>query len=366
MISRFRGNSRSNSSTGQVSSASGSSVWLVQVDQDAHQLGDGEARMGVVELHRGLLREVAQAAVGGEVAVHEVLQRGRDEEIFLAQPQLTACRALVVRIEEFADRFGACLLGAGRDVVAGVEDVELERIGRMRRPQPQRVDVLAAPADDRRVVGHRLDGFRRMPGGAVAAAVVDVLDMAAEMDVVDHLRPLEFPGVAVGQPLVGIFLLPALVHDLAEQAEIVADAVADRGDRQRRHALHEARRKPPEAAIAEGCIRLAFAQVRQIDAEIAERGLEHRQQPHIVQCVGEQAADQELEREIVDALGAGIVALLLRRQPVMHDAVAQRQRRRLVPIAPRRHAGVLADREAELGEDRALDLGQRQFVDRLI
>ena len=27
---------------------------IVQVDQDAHQLGDGEARMGVVELHRDL------------------------------------------------------------------------------------------------------------------------------------------------------------------------------------------------------------------------------------------------------------------------------------------------------------------------
>jgi hypothetical protein len=30
---------------------------------------------------------------------------------------------------------------------------------------------------------------------------------------------------------------------------------------------------------------------------------------------------------------------------------------------PRRHAGVLADREAQLGEDGALDLGHRQFID---
>jgi hypothetical protein len=29
------------------------------------------------------------------------------------------------------------------------------------------------------------------------------------------------------------------------------------------------------------------------------------------------------------------------------------------------HPGVLADRKPELGEDRALDLGQRQLVDRL-
>ena len=185
---------------------------IVQVDQDAHQLGDGEARMGVVELHRGLRRQAAQLPVGAEVALDQILQRGRDEEIFLAQPQFAPRRALVVRIEELADRFGARFLGAGAEIVAGVEDVELERIGRARRPQPQRVDVLAAPADDRGVVGDRLHGFRRMPDRAVAALGVDVLDAAAEMHVIDHLRPLEFPGVAEAQPFVGIFLLPAVAR----------------------------------------------------------------------------------------------------------------------------------------------------------
>ena len=186
------------------------------------------------------------------------------------------------------------------------------------------------------------------------------------MNVIDHLRPLEFPGVAEAEPFVRIFLLPALRNDLAEQAEIVADAVADRGNRQRRHAFHEARRKPPEAAIAERRIRLALAQFGQADAEIAERRLEHRQQAHIVQRIGEQAADQEFEREVIDPLAAGIVALLFGHQPAVHDAVAQRQRRRLVPVALGRHAGVLADRKPQLGEDRALDFGQRQLVDRLV
>ena len=189
--------------------------------------------------------------------------------------------------------------------------------------------------------------------------------MAAEMHLIDHLRPLEFPGVAEAEPLVGIFLLPALRDDLAEQAEIVADAVADRGNGQRRHAFHEAGGEPPEAAIAERRIRLAFAQVRQIDAEIAERRLEHRQQAHIVQRVGEQPPDQEFEREVIDPLAAGVVVLLLGGQPAVHDAVAQRQRRGLVPVALGRHAGVLADGKPQLGEDRALDFGKRQFVDRL-
>src|ERR1700681_2714787 len=139
----------------------------------------------------------------------------------------------------------------------------------MPRPQPQGVDVLPAPADDRRVVGHGLHGFRRTPGRAVAAAVVGMLDMAAEVYGVDHFRPLEFPGVAEAEPFVRIFVLPALRDDLAEQAEIVADAVADGGNGERGHALHEAGREPPETAIAERRIRLAFAQLGEADAEIA-------------------------------------------------------------------------------------------------
>src|SRR6185437_14144181 len=61
-----------------------------------------------------------------------------------------------------------------------------------------------------------------------------------------------------------------------------------------------------------------------------------------------------------------VVALFVGRQPVVHDAVAQRQSGGLVPIVAIGLACFLADRESQFGEDRALDLDQRQFVDRLI
>ena len=66
---------------GQVSRASGSSVWfvyanvrvvmfqavlpfqLVDVQEDAHQLGDGENRMGVVELDRHAIGEALHGAL---------------------------------------------------------------------------------------------------------------------------------------------------------------------------------------------------------------------------------------------------------------------------------------------------------------
>jgi hypothetical protein len=64
----------------------------------------------------------------------QILQRGGDEEVFLAQPQFAPRRALIVRIQELADRLGARLLGAGAKIVAGIEDVEFQGIGRARQP----------------------------------------------------------------------------------------------------------------------------------------------------------------------------------------------------------------------------------------
>ena len=128
-----------------------------------------------------------------------------------------------------------------------------------RRPQPQRVDVLAAPADHRRVVGDRLDRLGRVPDWRTCAAVGvgTASTVPPKPIVVDHLGPLELPGVAERQPVLGIFVLPAVDDHLAEQAVVVADAVAVRGNAERGHAFHEAGGEPAEAAIAERRVRLA-------------------------------------------------------------------------------------------------------------
>ncbi len=74
-----------------------------------------------------------------------------------------------------------------------------------------------------------------------------------------------------------------------------------RGDRQSRHAVHETRGEAAEAAIAERGVRLDPAQVGQIDAELVERFRHRLRDAEIGQGVEQQAPDQKLEREIVDA-----------------------------------------------------------------
>ena len=219
------------------------------------------------------------------------------------QPQFLAGRSRVAGVENLGDRLGPDRFGKRADIVAGVEGFELERVGRPRRPQAQRVDMPAAPADDRRIVGDRFDCLCGMPDvvGALVVAL-DHFDPAAEADRVIVFGTDEFPWIAVDEPVLRRFLLPAAADDLAEQAVVVADAVAVRGDGQRRHAVHETGGEAAEAAIAERRVGLDPAQVRKIDAELVERFRHRLRDAEIGQGVEQQAADQELERKIIDAL----------------------------------------------------------------
>ena len=140
------------------------------------------------------------------------------------------------------------------------------------------------------------------------------LDAAAEMNVVDHLRPRELPRVAERQPVLRIFLLPAVLDDLAKQSVVIADAVAVGGDAEARHALHEAGREPSKTAVAERSVGLGGAQPVEVHAQIAERCAEVLGHAEIAEHVRQQAADQELEREVVDALAALGMAGALRRR----------------------------------------------------
>ena len=96
------------------------------------------------------------------------------------------------------------------------------------------------------------------PAHAVDACVVDVvLGVAAPADEVVHVGLGDLPRVPVDQPVVGLLDLPAVVDLLLEDAELVADAVADRRPLEGGQRVEVARRQPAQAAVAEPRLRLA-------------------------------------------------------------------------------------------------------------
>src|SRR5262249_32490763 len=186
------------------------------------------------------------------IAPDDVLDRGRDEEILLGQPQLTAGRGGVVRIEDATDALRAGTRLDGAHVITLVELVEIELTHRPRAPQPERVHRLVAVSRDRRVVRRGQHVARVHPGlGEAPGRVVDGLGAAVELYAEAVAGPGDLPGVAIAEPAIGDLDLGAVDDALVEDAVVVADAVSIRGIPERRHRVEEARSQPAEAAIAE-------------------------------------------------------------------------------------------------------------------
>ena len=92
-----------------------------------------------------------QSALRPPEAAHQIGQRAGDEEVLLNEAKSLAHARGVVRVEHPRERFGGERLGQRTDEVAAAELLEVEEIGRGGRPQPQRIDRLAAEADHRTI-----------------------------------------------------------------------------------------------------------------------------------------------------------------------------------------------------------------------
>ena len=315
------------------------------VDQDAHQLRHRHRRMGIVQLDRRLVRQGADIAEILDMPPDNVLQRGGGEEIFLPQPQLLPRRRTVGGIENAGQRLGPVAFGQRAQMVAGIELVEQDRIDRLRLPQAQRIDPLAAPAGDRRVIGGGDHPFGGTPAHLIGAAILALgrIDAPAEPDLVTRLAPLELPGVAVRQPVFRQFHLPAVADLLPEHAVHITDAIAIGGDVDRRHALHEARRQPPQATIAQRRIRLQRSDQVQVDAQRVERGLQIVQHLHIGCGIAHQPADQEFQAQIIDPAPLFLIGLVGGLDPGVDHPVADREDDGMQPVMRLGCLGILAD-----------------------
>ncbi|MCY1498344.1 hypothetical protein D9M68_323280 [compost metagenome] len=327
-------------------------IEAVQIRQEAHQFGNGDGRVGVVQLNGDGVRQRGEVRILLQMPAQDVLQRGGGEEIFLAQPQFLAGRRRVGGVENAGQAFRLVALPQRADVVAGVEGGKQDRVDRLRRPEAKRVDTLCPPADGGRIEGRGDDAFGRLPDETLDFLIdIGGFDDAAEADFVGAFAPLELPGIAVGKPGFRQFHLPAIGHLLAEEAVHVADAVAIGGHVDGRHRFHETGGETAKTAIAERRIRLEFGNDIDIDTERSERITHLVHQADIGHGVAHQPADEKFEREIVNALGTGRIGLAGGIHPLVGDAVAGDQDRGRQPVVRLGNLRILADAILQAFED---------------
>ena len=271
----------------------------VQVDQDAQQLGHGQRRVGVVQVNRDLVAQAVQAPVVGQVTRHDVLHRGADQEILLLEPQLASGVGRVVRIEHPVDHFGRELRAASSAKVAAGESGEVDRPGRIGLPLAQHRDPLGGVAGHDEVVGIGEQLLCRQPSSA--GAVGD--HAAPEPDGVANFRALQFPRIAVAQPVVGLLDLLPIVDALREHAVAVAQAITEGRHAQRGQRIQKAGGQAPETTVAERRIGLDLEDVAGLLARRTGSRLELTMQPERRQRIAECAAHEEFHRQVVNPLG---------------------------------------------------------------
>ncbi len=173
-----------------------------------------------------------------------------------------------------------------------------------------------------------------------AIGVLEAQDAAAEADRIDHVGPLEFPGVAVAQPVFRLFDLLAVLDALVEQAELVADAVAVAGITVGGQGIEETGGQAAEAAVAEGGVRLAVDDLVQVNSGSGQGLRRDIVDPQVKQALLELPADQVFHRQVIDPLGIGLVlAARCRHQPLAENS-PQQVGQRVVPVTLGRIIGI--------------------------
>ena len=271
------------------------------IQQDAHHLGDGQRRVGIVELDGDLVGQVLQRAVLVEVVLQDVGNgRGR-EEVLLAQAQDLALGVVVVGVQHLGDQLRRGRLADGRVVVAGVEAAHI-KAGRFGLPQAQLGNALAAVTGHVHIVGHGDDGVVVLVLDVVEAALPGLDGLAVKADLLRLVGVALDPHLAAGQPVVGSLLLPAVDDLLLEDAVLIQNGVAGAGDAVGGHAVEVARRQTAQAAVAQAGVGFLVVDGVDLDAGVGQHALGHVVEAEVEQAGAQAAAHQELHAEVVDLL----------------------------------------------------------------
>ena len=171
---------------------------FVLIDQQTHQLRNRQYRMGVVEVNGDLICQVVVGFVQLIMTVQDVLYRGRDQEILLAQTQLASGIGGVIRIQHAGDVLGVVFIFHRRKVVALVKFTEVDFATGLGIPQAQRIGGVCVITGNNLVVGYREDLFSFYPARFLAF----LLNTPAKAHFVARIVAFEFPRVTVFQPVV--------------------------------------------------------------------------------------------------------------------------------------------------------------------
>ena len=328
---------------------------VVLVHQDAHELGDDQGRVGVVDVQHMLVREVFERAVLGLVLGADVLDRGGHEEVLLLEAQGLALAVVILRIQHHGDGLRHGVLFERLEVLAGREQLHVQRDRALGFPQAQACDVVGVIARDRHIVRHREHGRIILVLDDQLAVFIKVgVDRAADLDLAGVVHGRDVPYVARSEPGIRQLDLLAVFDLLLENAVLVADGVAGAAHARGGHAVHVAGRQTAEAAVAEAGVGLFLEDVRHLVAHVFQGCGQLGQDAEVIGVVAQAAADKKFHAQIVHLPLPVFFDVVLGFDHVLGECVAHDERAGLINLL----LGSVLDLTAEV----ALQLACNRFL----
>src|SRR5262249_15912662 len=124
------------------------------------------------------------------------------------------------------------------------------------RPEPQRVDRLSAITDYRPIVGDT-EHSRRIPSDNAECTSI-WHERAGDLHFHGFVRPCNLPGICTPQPVITLFVLPAVLYGLFKDSVLVSQAISHCGKLQSCHRVEETRGEPTKSSIPQTGIGLLF------------------------------------------------------------------------------------------------------------
>ena len=146
-----------------------------------------------------------------------------------------------------------------------------------------------------------LSGMPAYP--VLTALIVIVLGAPAELHIEADFRAHDLPRIPEAQPLVRKLDLPAVTNRLIEDAELVADSVADGRNVERCQRVHVAGRQTAEPTVSKTGFLFLFQKAREVLADLGQSPLHSLPETEADEAVAQMRSSQEFSGEISDNFG---------------------------------------------------------------
>lgn len=128
------------------------------IEQNAHQLGDGDGRVRIVELDHLILRQIVDTASGQMVSAQDIGQRAGAVEVLLHQAQPLSRRVIIVGIEYLGQLGSLYALTLGVQKLPAIKAVQVEGVIVAGDPQTQWLADSVTVADHRQIARDAAQG----------------------------------------------------------------------------------------------------------------------------------------------------------------------------------------------------------------